>query len=198
MKRLGISVEGATEREFVSRVLRPYLLAFDCQVSAVDIRGNVSLDKIRGILPALLGSFDRVSTFYDFYGFKARENRSVETLEFAIGNLAPKPDKHRIIPYVQRYEFEALLFAVPDYTAEWLQGTSDQIKEMQNAVKVCGSPELVNDSVETSPSHRLIKLFPRYDKKLHGPEIIELAGLEIIREHCPRFNQWLNQLENFQ
>jgi hypothetical protein len=55
MTRLGISVEGATEREFVSRVLRPHLALFQVAVTAVDLRGNVSLDKIRGALPALLG-----------------------------------------------------------------------------------------------------------------------------------------------
>ncbi|MDO8844102.1 DUF4276 family protein [Methylicorpusculum sp.] len=196
MKRLGISVEGSTEREFVSRVLRPHLLQFDYSVTPIDIRGNVSLDKIRGELPRLLGSFDRVTTFYDYYGFKGRGQRSVEELEMAIRETIDPSFSNRLIPYVQKYEFEALLFAVPDKAIEWLQGSANQLNQMQEAVNRCESPELVNDSVETSPSHRMKKLFPGYDKKLHGPEIIELAGLVNIRLHCPRFNNWLTQLEN--
>jgi hypothetical protein len=66
---------------------------------------------------------------------------------------------------------------------------------MEEAVRRSGSPELVNDSVETSPSHRMQKLFAGYDKKLHGPEIIELAGLELVRAECTRFDAWLTRLE---
>ena len=195
MTRLGISVEGATEREFVSRLLRPHLAKFGLTVTAVDLRGNVSLDKIRGVLPALLGGFDHVSTLYDFYRFKGRDDRSIDQLEVAIGELIDPQRRARLTPYVQRYEFEALLFAVPQHAVEWLQGSGRQLKAMQDAVRQCGSPELVNDSFETSPSHRMQKLFAGYDKKLHGPEIVELAGLEAIRKGCPRFDAWVVQLE---
>ena len=195
MTRLGISVEGATEREFVSRVLRPHLALFQVAVTAVDLRGNVSLDKIRGALPALLGQFDHVSTLYDFYGFKGRGARNVDEVEAAIGALANAEQRARLIPYVQMYEFEALLFAAPQEASQWLQGSAAQLAEMQQMVRRCGSPERVNDSVETSPSHRMKKLFPGYDKKLHGPEIIDLAGLAMIRGECPRFNAWVTRLE---
>ena len=195
MTRLGISVEGATEREFVSRLLRPHLSKFGLVVTAIDLRGNVSLDKIRGVLPALLGGFDHVSTLYDFYRFKGRDDRSIDQLQVAIGELVGMERRAHLTPYVQQYEFEALLFAVPEQAVEWLQGSGGQLKAMQDAVKQCGSPELVNDSFETSPSHRMQKLFAGYDKKLHGPEIIELAGLEAIRKGCPRFDAWVSGLE---
>lgn len=195
MKRLGISVEGATEREFVSRVLRPHLAGFQVAVTAVDLRGNVSLDKIRGALPALFGQFHCVSTLYDYYGFKGRNERNVAELEEAIGALASVEQRARLIPYVQQYEFEALLFAVPQQAVEWLQGSEAQLKDMQQAVKQCGSPERVNDSPDTSPSHRMKNIFSGYDKKLHGPEIIDLAGLAAIRGECPRFNDWVSRLE---
>lgn len=195
MTRLGISVEGATEREFVSRLLRPHLAKFGLTVTAIDLRGNVSLDKIHGVLPALFGSFNHVSTLYDFYGFKGRNGRSIEELERAINELASPEQQSRLIAYVQRYEFEALLFAAPQQAVEWLQGSTVQLTEMQQAVKRSGSPELVNDSAETSPSHRMKKLFGSYNKKLHGPEIAELAGLELIRRECPRFDAWVSRLE---
>ena len=193
MKRLGISVEGATEREFIHLVLRPHLAKYQLSVTAIDIKGNVSLDRIKGVLPALLGSHDYVTTFYDYYGFKKRESRSVIELEKAIGKLA---ETTLLIPYIQQYEFEALIFAVPESAVEWLEGKTPQLTEMQNAVQKAGSPEKVNDSRETSPSHRLTKLFPHYDKKLHGSEIIDLAGLDAVRSKCPRFNTWVSKLES--
>jgi hypothetical protein len=196
MSRLGISVEGATEREFVSRILRPHLTAFGwTQVVGVDLGGNVSLDKIAGVLPRLLGSFNHVSTFYDYYGFKYRNGMSVEALEAAMANRLDASRRARLTPYLQLHEFEALLFATPSHTHEWLGGPMELRQEMQAIVAEKGSPEAVNDSPQTSPSHRIKAMFPRFDKKLHGPEIIELAGLQTIRAQCPRFNAWLIQLE---
>ena len=195
MTRLGISVEGATEREFVNRVLRPHLAATGVAVTAVDLRGNVSLDKIRGVLPALLGDFERVSTFYDFYGFKGREARNIDQLEAAIAELVDTGRRMRLIPYVQSYEFEALLFGVPQQAVDLMGGSAAQLAEMQLAVRQAGSPERVNDSFETSPSHRMKRYFAGYDKKLHGPEIVALAGLASIRKECPRFDAWVMKLE---
>ncbi len=195
MTRLGISVKGATEREFVNRLLRPHLLAYGVAATAIDLRGNISLDKIRGMLPALLGGFDHVSTLYDYYGFKGRGDRNVDELEAAIASLVEHDRRSKLTSYVQRYEFEALLFAVPKHAVDWMQGTPAQLAEMQDAVRRSGSPELVNDGVETSPSHRMKKLFTGYDKKLHGPEIIELAGLDLVRAQCARFDAWLRRLE---
>lgn len=195
MTRLGISVEGATEREFVSRVLRPHLTTFGVMATAVDLRGNVSLDKVRGVLPALLGQFERVSTFYDFYGFKGRDVRNIDQLETAIAELVDGQRRTRLIPYVQSYEFEALLFGVPAQAVEFMGGSAVQLAEMQLAVRRAGSPERVNDSFETSPSHRIKGYFAGYDKKLHGPEIVALAGLAAIRAECPRFDAWVTKLE---
>lgn len=196
MIRLGISAEGATEREFVNTVLRQHLQQFNIQSIGIDLRGNISLDKIRSELPRLLGSFDFVTTLYDFYGFKARQGRSIDQLISDMLDLVKNEQQKRFIPYIQSYEFEALLFSTPEQTVEWMRGDVHQLRQMREAVKKAGSPELVNDSPQTSPSHRIIALFPNYDKKLHGPEIIELAGLNLIRKSCPRFNEWLTQLES--
>lgn len=196
MIRLGISVEGPTEREFVHRVLSPHLLAFGVYPRALDMAGNVSIDRIRDRLPAMFGNFDHVSTLYDFYGFKRRGDHNIDSLTSAIAETVSEPLRRRLTPYVQQYEFEALLFAVPQQTVEWLEGKPADLSAMQQAVRQCGCPEKVNDSPETSPSHRLEKLFDRrYDKPLHGPEIIELAGLPAIRAQCPRFDAWIARLE---
>lgn len=197
MTRLGISVEGATEREFVNRVLRPHLLGFGwVQVVGVDLGGNVSLDKIAAELPRLLGGFDHVSTLYDFYGFKNRDGMTVQTLEAAVAQRFNAARQARLTPYVQMYEFEALLFAAPEQTHATLGGPVAQLQALQLAVAEAGSPEAVNDSPQTSPSHRLKALFPKFDKKLHGPEIIACAGLAGIRAQCARFDAWVGRLES--
>ena len=62
MTRLGISAEGATEREFINRILKPHLAQKGVQVEAIVLGGPINLDKIKGELPRLLGSFHHVST----------------------------------------------------------------------------------------------------------------------------------------
>ena len=69
MVRLGISVEGRTEVRFVQIVLAPYLLKTEIVVTPIDIRGNVSVDRVAKELIRLASNFDFISTFYDFYGF---------------------------------------------------------------------------------------------------------------------------------
>jgi len=197
MTRLAISVEGATEREFVSRVLAPHLLQCGwVDVKPVDIGGNVSLDKIARALPPLLGSFAHVTTLYDFYGFRRRGGRGVEALEAAIAASVPADRRRRLTPYVQLHEFEALLFASPAQANERMGGKPAHLVALQDALDECGLPEAINDRLETSPSHRLQAQYPHYDKKLHGPDIVELIGLAAIRQACLRFNGWVTQLEH--
>ncbi len=194
MLRIAISVEGATEREFVTQVLAPYFLAENKYLLPVDIRGNVSLDKIRRELPGLLYGFDYVTTLYDFYGFKRRENRSIDELELAIHALVSTEKSGCFIPYVQQYEFEALLFSAPDILAECL-GIADRAQHFHRLVQACGGAERINDGFDTCPNRRISKEFRAYNKKLHGPEICQSIGLPLIREACPRFDHWLTKLE---
>ncbi|NJN55573.1 MAG: DUF4276 family protein [Anaerolineae bacterium] len=57
------------------------------------------------------------------------------------------------------------------------------------------SPEMINDDVNTAPSKRLIRLYPPYNKPLHGNIAAEHIGLAAIREKCPHFNEWVSRLE---
>lgn len=197
MIRLGISVEGATEREFILRVLAPHLARYGVFANPVDMRGNVSRDRIRGALPHLIASFDHVSTLYDYYRFKQRETLSVDALQAAMLELVAPAQRRHFTPYIQLHEFEALLFAVPELTVQTLGGTERQLHALRAAVDACGSPEAVNDRPETSPSHRLLALFGRdYEKPFHGPEVLRIAGLPAIRAQCPRFDAWVTRLEN--
>lgn len=192
MTRLGVSVEGATEREFVSRVLAPFLSQHGIYASPVDMRGKVSLDRIRNELRCLIPAFDRVTTFYDFYGFHKRPDGGVEAVEQSIHELLDLEQRHLLIPYVQRYEFEALVLAAPDDAENILEirGLAASFREI---VDSSGGAEQVNDGYETCPSRRIKALAAGYDKKLHGPVILE-TSLGVVRKQCPRFNNWISSL----
>lgn len=192
---LGISAEGPTERNFVSHVLAPHLLNFNVHARAVDLGGNVSLERIKRDLRPLMHQCDRVTTLYDYYGFKHRGERTAEQLVEAIGALVDEQSRWRFLPYIQMYEFEALLFAVPQQVAQTMGGGLPEAEVLAAAVRQKGCPELVNDSWETKPSRRIEQLFPGYRKPLHGIEILNTTGLGVIRQECPRFNAWVTQLE---
>jgi len=195
MLRLCISVEGATEREFVNQVIMPYFSERGILTTPVPMNGNISLDRIRHELPPLLGSFDSVTTFYDLYGFKRRQGKSAEELEQNVLDLVDQERQRRLIPYIQQYEFEALVFSDPAIIADELRDAGRQSR-VEAIVQEAGGPEQIDDGVETCPSRRLKVLFSHYDKKFHGPGICRRIGLRLIRQACPRFNGWLTKLEN--
>ncbi|GAA0567920.1 DUF4276 family protein [Halomonas salifodinae] len=192
MVRLGISVEGATEREFVSRVLAPELARYQVYASPIDMRGRVSLQRISREINSLLAMFDFVTTFYDFYGFQKRPQGDVEYLEAAISELVSPEQKHRFMPYVQQYEFEALVLAAHEQ-AEIVMAIESLGSRLHEIVAASGGAENVNDGYETCPSRRIKALAPQYEKKFHGPVILE-EGLAAARAGCPRFDAWLTQL----
>lgn len=195
MLRIGISVEGATEREFVNQVIMPYFSEQGILTTPVPMNGNISLDRIRHELPPLLGSFDSVTTFYDLYGFKRRQGKNAGELERDILERVDQKQRRRLIPYIQQYEFEALVFSDPAVIADELRD-ADKQSRIEAIVQGAGGPEQIDDGVETCPSKRLQALFPHYDKKFHGPGICRRIGLKPIRQACPRFNAWLTKLEN--
>ena len=192
MIRVYVSVEGATEREFCSRVLGPYLMAKDASVTAVDMRGNVSLERACSEVRNLIHNCDIITTLYDLYGLRGRDNRTKEELENVLRNEINNPDK--FIPYIQQYEFEALLFSDPETTSEELR-SPDLSSKLSEIVAEAGHVENINDDFETCPSRRLKGLFPSFDKKLHGPVICEKTGINRIRQSCFGFNNWIESIE---
>ncbi len=210
MIRLAVVAEGQTEEEFVKRILEPQLRQFGVAATPVLLGrarnhrpggGNVTVPRLVSELAHLSKSFDAVTTLVDFYGFKAKERRSAGELEQALradvekiaGSLGD-----RLVPYVQRHEFESLLFSeVCAFSV--LPGISPQaVPKLRNIRSDFVTPEDINDHYDTAPSRRITGVIPRYRKRVHGPLIAEEAGLERIRAECPRFNDWLECLEALQ
>lgn len=192
--RIAVSSEGNSELDFVNFILKPHFEQYNTHLIPIDLRGNLSVDKASREINKLLYGFDVVTTLYDFYGFKKRGNRNIDELEQSLLDQVPADKKQRFIPYVQKYEFEALLFSDPQIVVNELQNPNE-LTSLQTILKKYGAPENINDGYDTCPSRRLINHFPGYNKKLHGPTICKKIGLPKIRSQCQRFNDWITKLE---
>jgi len=195
MVRIGISVEGSTEVRFIQMLLQPYLEKQNIFITPVSMRGNISIDRVKHEINKLMYSFDYVSTFYDFYGFKGiKEEDTKEILEKRILHSVSKAMQKKLIPYIQMYEFEGLLFSSPTDMAHILQ--NENIKNWAENIlkKFNGNPESINNSSQTAPSKRL--MVTSYRKVTHGPDISLKIGLNVIRKKCSGFNEWLKKLES--
>ncbi len=195
MVRIGISVEGKTEEYFIKSVLGPHLLAKGIYIKPILMNGNVSVDRVKDQLKRFANNYDHVTTLYDFYGFKKKaDNESKESLENRIKEAVDAWVKPKLIPYIQMYEFEGLLFSCPDAMARGLD--EPDVKAWCQGIlnKFNGNPEKINNSVASAPSKRLGSE-TGYRKMRHGLDIANKTGIKKIREKCAGFNEWLNKLE---
>lgn len=60
------------------------------------------------------------------------------------------------------------------------------------------NPEEINELPQSSLSKRIIMYLPNYkvQKAPVGPLVAEDIGLNLLREKCPHFNEWIAKLEN--
>jgi hypothetical protein len=214
--RLYVLVEGQTEESFVKSMLAPHLASFELEVRAIIVESSRDAHgrKHKGgghwahwlrDLKRLTGEQDgRFTTMFDLYGLPRdfpglRATASItdtslraEALETA---MATAVGDWRLIPYLQRHEFEALVLCVLDQLAELLEAEDIAGLEKLRAAIGMAAPEDVNDGKETAPSKRLKNFIPGYRKNLHGPLTLEAGGLTILRKRCPRFGDWVARLE---
>ena len=211
MIRLCVICEGQTEAEFVRDVLEPHLRGYGLYVYPSKLKtkpgkqggGHVTIPRIAQHVRHEYTNFDCITTLVDFYGFSGRGDRTIDQLEQAILDACLQEradaDRRRIIPYVQRHEFEALLFAeIREF--QWvLEAKQDEFQiELKKIINAFPTPEDINDNETTAPSKRLANIFGSlYSKTEHGPIIAQEIGLDVIKSKCPRFNQWLSTLEQF-
>jgi hypothetical protein len=144
--------------------------------------------------------FDLYRLYRDFPGTAEADklrhlpNERVAKLEAAL--VADVGDS-RLIPHIQLFEFETILFCDPDAFAFYYEDCAKGVAELQKTVGGVGTPEQINDGEDSAPSKRIAKLFPDYlDAKPDAPAVIsEAIALDMVRAKCPHFNQWLGILE---
>ena len=209
MIRLAITVEGDTEENFVKGTLASHLRSKGVEATPILIGragaanvggGNVTIQRLSRDVAALYHSFDAVTTLVDFYGFRDKQDRTVERLEAVLLDRVRSMirrgwDDRKVVPYVQQHEFEALLFA--DVTAFSAVGaTSAAIAQLAAARAAFSTPEDIDDHPATAPSKRIAGAVSGYKKNADGPLVASRVGLERIRDQCPRFDGWLTRLES--
>ena len=203
MKRIAVVVEGQTELEFIKHVVSPMLSEKSLFMTPFALHGNVSIDRLGNEMGRQYHNFDHVTSLVDLYGFSHRNGRSKEQLEEAItlqvkSKVRSHFDNRRVTAYVQKYEFEGLLFSSPDSFFHTIPDVTEAIRDKIQAVRddpKFNTPEDINDTQETTPSHRLVDLVPGYNKASDGSLVAKHAGLELIRTQCPGFNAWLSKIE---
>ena len=207
MIRVAISVEGQTEDAFCKQVLTPYFRTYGVELTSIIVTtkrkkcgikyrgGCINLDRVKHELEKILPDFDYVTTFYDLYGFDIKGTPSAEEIEEKIYEMF---SNRKLIPYIQQYEFETLLFSKPEYYEEYFGNVSAKI-DIERIINTCGGIENINNSKETAPSKRIEKFFNNYneayDKVFHGASIADDVGLDIMLQKCDRFKLWIEKIQ---
>ena len=219
MIRVHVICEGQTEEMFVNELLQPVFQAKGILLVPALVGkpgrkgGNFKFERLRSdVENRLLG--DRTAyctTFFDYYGlpqsFPGKEAQDSQTdiqikaaavqqaMTAELVRLIGEGPMRRFIPFVQMYEFEALLFSDPDAFAKGID--REQLSEpLAKITEQFESPEHINNSPHTAPSKRIEALVRDYEKPLMGTLAALEVGLGVMREKCELFNLWLKSLEH--
>ena len=219
MKRLIIIVEGQTEKEFVENSLRKFFISkgiFDVRAIMIQTSkghkgGFVNYEHLKNDIEKILKSENDVvvSMFVDFFkiptnfpNFELSKSKSITNakIEVLLEGISNDINDTRFIPYIQKHEFEALLFSSNEGFSNWFENEWI-IDELKTIINHYPNPEEINTGSDTAPSKRIIKILEekrqKYDKIAEGNLIAEEIGFEKIMEKCPRFKNWiLNLVEN--
>ncbi len=209
LKRALVLTEGQTESLFIKKMLSPYFVA-RCSTFLIPkmittkrpigrphyMGGTNSYGQIKSETKRLLNDSDAVfvTTMIDYYAFPGDApgmnsrppgpgNSRVTHVESAIEHDLKHP---RFVAHLTLHETEALAFTDIDRVQQEFPA-EHRIEDLR-AIRSVLQPEEINEQPETSPSHRLLQLFPEYRKTING--------LDRIRAACPHFNAWLTRLES--
>ncbi|MBE0507678.1 MAG: DUF4276 family protein [Marinospirillum sp.] len=218
MIRVHVICEGQTEEQFVNELLQPVFMDKGLWLLPALVGkpghkgGKFKFERLRTDVEnrLLKERTAYCTTFFDFYGLpedfpgkpgldanldiaqKAMTIKSemTATLTCHLGQDAMR----RFIPYIQMYEFEALLFSNPEAFASGVD-RPHLTEELRSIASDFETPERINNDPNTAPSKRIEKLIPGYEKPLLGSLAALEMGLPVIREKCRLFDAWLCELE---
>lgn len=204
MSKVLILVEGFTEKRFVDDILKPYFEQKNIYVVARNLKGVGKYEIIKNEVHNLLKdtSSALVTTMIDYYrlpsDFPKKKSLNQELIylqkvEFLENEFTLDISHTKFLPYLQLHEFEALLFSDISHFSKILT-TKSYISHFEEIVAKL-QPEEINNLPNTSPANRIKKIIPNYQKDLHGSILSKAIGLEVMREKCPHFNNWIESIE---
>ena len=205
MKRVIVYCEGPTEETFVNRLLAPFLYPYEVYLTASSCNGVSKYSIIKRDLSSLCKSDPSavVTTMLDYYALPS-DTPGMELKERGNGDIYQRV--HRIesgiqddigvanlLPNLIVHEFEALLFSKPECFSYC--GLSDRaIGQLGTIRDRFDSPEHINNSPNTAPSKRILAIHPAYIKPLDGYNIAKDIGIDLMRQECRHFNEWVVKL----
>jgi hypothetical protein len=203
MKYVYILVEGETEEKFVKDILNLYFETKDIFLHPINLNGVSKYSIIKNELQSLLKNttYVLVTTMIDLYASPAdmpkkdeinQNMNHIQKVTFLENAFKEDINNEKFLPYLQLYEFEALLFSNVNYFSL----LSKDISYFENIVRT-KEPEEINDSPDTAPSKRIIHKIPQYEftKPTNGIILAKKIGLNKMREKCPHFNSWIESIE---
>lgn len=209
MKRVVFIVEGNTEVLFINQVVIPYLYkeGFENSMNAQTILTNKKQNKKGGVInyQYLKNDIERVfaqgnvivTTFIDFFRLPTNfpnfttDAKLISEIEKGIFDDINNPN---FIPYIQKYELEALLFSEKE-SFEIVIDEQNKLDKINEIIEKFPNPEDINSNPEKAPSKRLEQIFD-YDKVADSQLIFAMMSFESIFQKCPRFNDWIIKLTN--
>ena len=221
MIRLHVTVEGRTEEAFVNRTLRPYLANFGVYAAVrcvmtgrkggMGFRGGMSsyakakndifrwLKEDRNANVFFTTMFDYYALPNDFPGYAEAEKLQdpYDKVTAIESSFDEDVADRRFVPYIQLHEFEALLFVRPGkFEIEYFDNP-EGISKLQAIADKFSNPELINQGSTTSPSKRIIGVYPDYKERKAdvGAMVAHEIGIDDMKKTCSRFNAWLTRLE---
>lgn len=223
MIRLYLFAEGRTEQTFADNLLKPHLANYDvfmhnpvliahARKKGVAHRGGgrkylPMRNDILRFLAQETSAEARFTTMIDLYAIasdfpglaEAEPLRHMPERRVALLQQFFAEDIHdwRFIPYIQLHEYEAYLFADPTGFELFYDRHQQEIAALKAIADSYETPELINDGAHSAPSKRITVQFPDYKKAkaVVGSQVAERIGLQVIRDKCPHFSQWLLRLE---
>ncbi len=213
MKKLIIICEGNTEFQFCRDVLKPYFAPKEIDVEfrliAKSAGGIVKWDSLKLDIENYLKAEPDVfvTTFIDLYGIHshhkfpefntitANNKQKAIVMETGMKNDIDGALVSRFIPYIQLHEFESLVFCSLEVLKTKFMPNEADFSELERIINTHTTPEEINNSPTTAPSKRLEKSISVYSKKLCSVSITKDIGMVELKNKCPHFRHWIEQLE---
>lgn len=223
MKRIYVVTEGQSETNFVNRVLSPYFLSdgkilipttvltkSDERKGKMHKGGMSNYEKARTTIKKDLAYTNAsnvfVTTMFDFYklpsdtpGYNEARRitepyKKIAFLEQKMLDFEKLANQTVLHPYIQLYEFEALLFSNIDLLGD--EYFEYDIQPLKDCIEQKKNPELINDGAETAPSKRILNCIPDYDKTTVGVSVLEKIGVNVLCSKCRHFAEWIDWIKN--
>lgn len=218
---LNVLAEGQAEREFAQNTLGPYFEKLGIVVDSRCVITSRKKHKKGGLVSYIQAKNDLTrwiaeekgrnpffTTMFDLYALpvdfpKFQESLEIQDpyskVEFLENALSEDIGYHKFIPYIQLHEFESLLLANPDILLLEYVNAHKQIELLKTIVAdYGGNPEKVNTGNSTAPSKRIISVIPAYEgnKVSVGAVLAGIDGIQILKDRCSHFANWLNKIED--